>query len=185
MKDYRDDMTLGDIKSNDTDMLNDAIKGAKRYTFDNILKAKIFVKHCLDITLKRHGIKVNPPRTKNMFVMRRYEQELKKEFDKAKVEIESRGHNHYQGADVWKRGIYVFCNGELSAFISNPFKHIQEKHFQNRMMLPESKVVGFYVITNARIDTTQRVYGPVKQNDSKIIVPPSRVISDSKLLKGG
>jgi hypothetical protein len=48
MNDYRNDMTLGDIKDNDTDMLEDAIKGAKRYTFDNVLKAKRFVKHCLD-----------------------------------------------------------------------------------------------------------------------------------------
>lgn len=173
MSDYRDDMILDDIKDNDTDMLEDAIKGAKRYTFDNVLKAKRFVKHCLDITLKRHGIKVNPPRTKNKFVMRRYEQELQKAFNKARVEIESRGQNHYKGGDTWKRGIYVYCDGVLSAFISNPFMHVQKKHFQDRMRMPQTNTKGFYVFTNAKTD----------EINPTIIVPGN--ISNAKLPKGG
>jgi hypothetical protein len=104
--------------------------------------------------------------------MLRYEKELQKAFDKAKVEIESRGQNHYRGADTWKRGIYVYCNGVLSAFISNPFMHVQEKHFQDAMKMPQTNTKGFYVFTNAKTDTTQRVYGGKDGPESKIIAPP-------------
>ena len=183
MKDYRDDMTLGDIKINDTDMLEDAIKGAKKYTFDNLLQAKMFVKHCVDITYKRHGIQVNVPRIRNEFTMLRFEKELKKMFDKANVVTETRGRNHYRGNDTWKRGIYIFKDGVLSAFISNPFMHVQAKYFKDPMGMPQTKTKGYYVFTNARVDDIQRVYGPVNQKEQKLILPPSGC--NAKLPKGG
>lgn len=168
MNNYQDDMTLGEIGENDLEMTEDAIKNANKYTFDTKNKAMLFIKHCMDCTLKHVGIVVNVPKSKFAQIM--YEHTLNKQMKDAGVEIETR--RHYKGKDIWRNGIYIQKDGVLVAFISNVLANVKESYSKDAMKLVRSSV-GYFVITNSRTDNIKRVYGGENGKPKALILPPS------------
>ncbi len=151
---YADKLTLDESASNDIEMVKDAIKNAKKYSFGNDKrKAQIFVKTCLDITLKRLGIKVEPPTSREAQI--KYAQWLDKAMADRQVRIEHR--SKYRGNDMWRRGIYVYQRDELVAFISDILTH-RRTEFDPLTMKVGRESVGLVVITNARTEDTKRIF---------------------------
>jgi hypothetical protein len=163
MTDYRDNLTLGEIGENDLEMVKDAIKNANKYSFKNKQSAMLFIRHCMDCTLLHLGI--TPPKpTKNQFANKRQAQILDQAMKKANVKIE--GRNNYHGNDMWRRGIYIYKDGVLVAFISNVMGTMREEYGKGKMTLISKGLTEMYVVTNARNDVMGRVYGPGKKKSS-------------------
>lgn len=156
MSNYTDEMTLDEISDNDLAMVKDAIKNANKYSFGkNKQQAMAFFKHCMDITLKRCEITVNPP--KGTYARELYEKVLDKQMAEGGILIEHR--NKYRANDMWRNGLYVFKNGELVAFISNVLLDVKESYSKETFKLSK-RSIGYFVITNAKTDQTQRIYTP-------------------------
>ena len=124
LSDYRDDMTLDEVRDNDIAMAMDAIKNAKRYVFNTAQQCESFRGHCMGVTMKRIGIVVAPGMDAKF---------LEKKMKKEKIVIENRVKDphgglgsFYKGQDAWRNGLYVYKAGELVAFISCPM--IDHKH---------------------------------------------------------
>jgi hypothetical protein len=161
-------MTLGEIGENDLEMTKDAIKNANKYSFgNNQQKAVLFVRHCIDTTLKRCGIKVSPP--KNSFARKLYEKKLDWEMKQAGVVIEKR--NKYKGADEWRNGLYITKDGVLVSFISDVM-HVTKGKFKKSKMRVVRKSFGYIVITNARTDNISRIYTPTHAEKVTALKPP-------------
>lgn len=141
MSDYRDNMTLDEIAANDLEMTKEAIKNANKYSFNDPKKAVQFIGVCIKNTLKHLGIKNFEKMNYNM---------LKRVQKTNKIKIEKR--MHYKGDDEWRCGIYIYKAGELVAFISDVLKP-----YQSPILLHPVKK-ECYVITNARVDLTQRIF---------------------------
>lgn len=154
MGNYTDNMTLDEIKDNDLAMVEHAIKNAHRYRFTNQQKAMLFIRHCMDTTLKRLGVNVSPPKDNAARML--YARTLDKEMKDKDIQIENR--SKYRGNDLWRNGIYIFKNGELAAFISNVMGNMREAYSSKTMKLSSKRLTEIYVITNARTDLIQRVY---------------------------
>ncbi len=159
MKDYRDNMYLKDIASNDMEMTKDAIKNAKPYGFgSNRAKAIEFTRHCMNMTLKKLGIVDNRPAGglgKEALV--RFARRLDRKMHKKKIEIEQR--EKYSASDIWRNGIYIYQNGELVAFISNVLGMGGSEISHSQLRITRN-VMELFVITNADLNTTQRIYTP-------------------------
>jgi hypothetical protein len=153
----QDKLTLDEIADNDLEMVKDAITNANKYPFGrDIRKAKLFIRHCLNCTLKHLGITVTVP--KNQFAKKRYEKILDEQMAKARVKIENR--KKYAGNDVWRNGIYIYKDDVLVSFISNVLGDVKEEYSKDTMKLPKRSFGGLFVITNARTDNINRIYTP-------------------------
>jgi hypothetical protein len=161
VSDYRDNLTLDEIGANDIEMTKDAIKNANKYEFgNNKKKAADFTKHCMKCTLNHLGVSPGVP-PKDQLGRLRFAKRADQMMKKAGVVIEQR--KDYDGNDMWRRGIYIYKNGELAAFISNIFADVKESYSKETLKLV-GRSNGFFVITNARTDNIDRVYGPRKAN---------------------
>jgi hypothetical protein len=108
-KTYADDLTIDEIAYNDMQMTLDVIKNANRYHFgQDMRKAVLFVRECIDKTLRHLGIHINRPKTAAA------QEEYAKRMDKAMadklIRIEHR--NNYRGPDTWRCGIYIYQRDE-------------------------------------------------------------------------
>jgi len=128
-----DKRTLADIWSDDAAMTDDAIKNASRHKFDDPQKATAFSAHCIDVTLKKCGIKISKGMKPKMaqMLMKRH-----------RVVIESR--NNHSKEDEWKDGVYITKDGTLEAFISYVHRFLPGQFTKDRSPY-------FAVITNAKV----------------------------------
>jgi hypothetical protein len=151
---YQKNLSLDEIASNDLEMVKDAIKNANKYGFGkDKMKALGFVKDCVDKTLKRLGITVNPPATKE--AKARYARWLDNEMAMRQIRIEHR--NRYRGASAWRCGIYIYQRDELVAFISDILTQ-RRTELDPISMKAGKETTGYIVITNARLDDTKRIF---------------------------
>lgn len=151
---FTDKLTLEDIAANDIEMTRDAIKNANKYNFGkDARKAMVFIKTCLDATLKHLGITVNPPVSKDGQAL--YAKLLDAALAKKQIKIENR--NHYRGADNWRCGLYVYQKDELVAFISDVLT-VRRTEVDPISMKLLKEDTGFVVVTNARVDDTKRIF---------------------------
>lgn len=105
-----DNRTLGEIKAADVENLEYIIqKQCKEYLFDSGTKAAEFVGKCLFKRLRKLGVKVDG-QIDDRFV----DAMLKKH----NVKVENRRYD--QEDEKWKDGIYVYKDGEIVGFISQP-----------------------------------------------------------------
>jgi hypothetical protein len=168
-------MTLGEIGENDLAMVEDAIKNANKHIFPTKIHARDFIRQCMDATLNHVGIKViNPPKPgQDSTVFEKWWNEQLKEKN---VKIETR--KKYQDENMWRNGIYIFKDNVLVAFISNVFMKGTFRAGHGETMKEKLKTTshteGFFVITNALTDNTQRVYGGSSKPKSLILPPSSR-----------
>jgi len=153
---YQDNMTLDEIAENDLEMSMDAIKDANKYGFgNNREKAFLFVRHCMDNTLRRLGIFMRVPKTEE--ARKEYAKKLDRVMTEKKIRIENR--NRYTGADIWRCGIYIYRNDELVAFISDILTENRTEVDPVTMKLMKQDI-GCFVITNARVDNDRRIFVP-------------------------
>jgi hypothetical protein len=155
-KTYADDLTLDEIRDNDIAMVADAIKNANRYHFGrDMQKASLFVRDCMDRTLKRCGIKVQLPASRTKEALAEYAKRLDKEMHDKQVKIETR--RNYTGNDQWRCGVYIYQRDELVAFISDIFT-TRRTEFNRETLKITGESVGIVVITNARTDDSKRIF---------------------------
>lgn len=153
---FADVMTLEEIGENDVEMVKDAIKNAKKYRFGtDKMKAIRFVHTCMDNTLRFLGVVVSVPDSRD--AKDRYAAKLDRIMEEKRIRIENR--NRYRGSDQWRCGIYVYQRDELVAFISDVFTERRTNADPITMKIVREDV-GFMVITNARMDDTQRIWTP-------------------------
>lgn len=133
--DYRDHLTLDENESNDNEMAKYAVKNAKRYFFTTPVKAQAFMGKCIQMTLIRCGLIIEPGMPADLVQGR---------MEANKIQIENRN-GLYHGDDIWKSGLYIFKEGELVAFVSLP---MQEQPSQFAI----DRTPKIFVITNAVID---------------------------------
>lgn len=144
MTDYRDNMTIGEIKANDLAMAEDAIRGCKRYAFDHSRAGKEaayrLMGTAVDATLKRLGIVITPQTT---------EAKVEKKLREKEVQVEDRG--YYKGDKSWRNGIYIYQRGELVAFIS---ALMESNPAPSLLCLPQSVKTdkSYAIYTNAKLD---------------------------------
>jgi hypothetical protein len=67
-----------------------------------------------------------------------------------KIKVEKR--TRYKGDDQWRCGIYIYKVGELVCFISDVLAP------QTSLLLLKQPKKECYVITNARVDLTKRIF---------------------------
>lgn len=151
---FADKITLAEVAENDLNMVKDAIKNANRYHFGHDMrKAIIFVRVCVDATMKRLGIVINPPKSAD--AQKLYADALDKEMADKQVRIETR--NKYQGSDIWRNGIYIYQRDELVAFISDVLTTRRTEMEPGTLKITKESI-GYMVVTNARLDDTKRIY---------------------------
>ena len=151
---YADNLTLNEIASNDMEMTRDAVKNANRYHFGkDKKKAFLFVRHCLDCTLRHCGIVMAPPsgRIEQKF----YAMKMDRLMAEKQVRIETR--NNYTGKDLWRCGIYVYKADVLVAFISDILT-IERTELDRERLRIANQETGYSVITNSRTDNGQRIF---------------------------
>jgi len=169
MANYTDNLTLDEIGENDLEMAKDAIKNANKYSFGSHMKKSVlFVKHCLDTTLKHLGITVNPPKDKSSRKM--YAHILDKQLEEKNIKIEHR--KKYVGKEIWRNGLYISQDDVLVAFISDVIRVSQERLTKDKLRLLKESV-GYYVVTNARTDNVKRIYTPNPIKKVESLIPPS------------
>jgi hypothetical protein len=161
MKDYRDKMTLDEMADNDMAMTKDAIKNASRYNFGrDMRKATIFLRNCLDFTLRRLGMpSPQPPANCNSREARiRHEMKIDKAMREKGIRIEKR--NNYRGADIWRCGLYIYQRGELVAFISDVLTKRVTKLAPGAADLLKigSDELSYMVITNSAPEDTKKIF---------------------------
>ena len=155
---YQKSMTLDEIAENDVAMTEDAIKNANRYRFGlDQKKAVLFIRICLDKTLKHLGM-TSPQPPPNCFspaARARFAAKLDKEMRDKQILIEHR--NNYKGSDVWRCGLYIYKRDELVAFISDVLTERRTEADPISMKILREDT-GFMVITNARVDDGKRIF---------------------------
>ena len=116
--DYRDDLTMDELRENDIEMTKDAIRNAKRYVFRTPRQAQAFVGQCVQMTLNHCGLMILEGMPAEL---------VQRKMDENKVQVENRTKDphggsgpFYKGGDSWKNGLYIYKKGELVAFVSAP-----------------------------------------------------------------
>lgn len=155
---YQKNMTLDEIAANDLEMVKDAIKNAKKYSFGHdAKKAANFVRHCLARTLVGLGMShpAPPPNVNSQLAKIRHAAKLDKEMREKQVKVEHR--NKYRGNDMWRCGLYVYLRDELVAFISDVLT-VRQTEYDPISQKIGNENVGFIVITNAQLEDTKRIF---------------------------
>ena len=155
---YQKNMTLDEIAANDLEMVKDAIKNAKKYSFGHdAKKAANFVRHCLARTLVGLGLPhPQPPPNVNSYEARiRHAAKIDKAMREKQVKVEHR--NKYRGNDMWRCGLYVYLRDELVAFISDVLT-VRQTEYDPISQKIGNENVGFIVITNAQLEDTKRIF---------------------------
>src|SRR4030067_2553349 len=140
---YQDHMTLGEIAEYDMEMTKDAIKNAKEYRFDSPKKAIMFLGESVKNTMAFLG--VPPPYNINSHAHNVFD-DLQ---TKKNIRIERR--KRYEGAHLWRNGLYIYQDDVLVAFIGEPLVGGAPP------LMPFTRP-GFVVVTNARGDLTSKFY---------------------------
>ncbi len=176
---YADKLTLDEISENDLEMTKDAIKNANKYHFGHDMqRAAIFIRECLALTLKRLGVKVPVAPPPNLIGSQegraRHVANLDKALHKNQIRIEHR--NQYVGRMIWRCGIYVYQRDELVCFISDVLTERRQQFAPGikELMKIGDETFDLLVITNARMDETQRIYdmgAKTHKTDAGLIVP--------------
>jgi len=105
-----DNRTLGEIKAADVENLEYIIqKQCKEHLFPNGTTAAEFVSKCLFKRLRKLGVKVNGQ------IDERFVEAM---LEKHNVKVENRRYEEEQ--DKWREGIYIYKDGEIVGFISQP-----------------------------------------------------------------
>lgn len=155
---YQKNMTLEEIAANDLEMVKEAIKNAKKYSFGkDAKKATAFVRHCLGRTLVSLGMShpAPPPNVNSQMAKIRHAAKLDKEMREKQIRIENR--NKYRGNDAWRCGIYIYQRDELVCFISDVLT-VRKTEFDPISQKIGNESVGFIVITNANLEDTKRIF---------------------------
>jgi len=157
-KTYVDKLTLDEIAANDLEMVKEAIKNAKKYSFGHDpKKATAFVRHCLARTLVSLGMShpAPPPNVNSQLAKIRHAAKLDKEMREKQIRIENR--NKYKGNDAWRNGVYVYQRDELVCFISDVLT-VRRTEFDPISQKIGNEQIGYIVVTNARLEDTKRIF---------------------------
>jgi len=155
---YQKNMTIDEIAANDLEMVRDAIKNAKKYSFGHDMKKAVnFVRDCLGRTLVSLGMPhPQPPPNVNSYEARvRHAAKLDKAMREKQVKVEHR--NKYRGNDMWRCGLYIYQRGELVCFISDVLTQ-RSTEFDPIAQKIGREEIGFIVITNANLEDTKRIF---------------------------
>lgn len=152
MKTYQDDLTLDEIKANDLEMHEHAIKDAKYYNFSTLQGCVRFMGEATKKVMDSCGVKVLPPLNgKSRAAQKLRSNALERAMKHNGVVVERR--KHYKGEDTWKNGLYITKHDTLVAYISEPMT-VKD----NPDAIIKSPVEGFKpelsfgIITNAKMD---------------------------------
>jgi hypothetical protein len=117
---------------------------------------------CLDATYRSLGVNVKLPKSRKDYPA--YTLKLAKILKEKNIKMENR--QDYSGEDVWKKGIYIYQNDALVAFISNLLADGQviTSGYGSK---PINRVGGFYIITNAPLEK-KLIFTP---GGSNIVLP--------------
>jgi len=151
-------MTLDEIAANDLEMVKEAIKSAKKYSFGKDMKKAVnFVRHCLGRTFVNLGMPhpAPPPNANSPEAKIRHAAKLDKAMREKQVRIEHR--NKYRGNDAWRCGIYVYQRDELVCFISDVLTQ-RKTEFDPISQKIGNESVGFIVVTNANLEDTKKIF---------------------------
>lgn len=163
-KTFADDLTLDEIQANDLEMTKEAIKHAQKYSFGpDAKKAVLFVRTCVDATLKRLGLTSPqpPPNCNSPAARARHAAKIDAEMAEKQVRIENR--NSYRGSDIWRCGLYIYQRDELVAFISDVLTE-RKTEVDAVYLTVGRESVGYMVITNAVLDETKRIFDMGRSN---------------------
>jgi len=155
---YQKNMTLDEIAANDLEMVKDAIKNAKKYSFGkDMKKAVAFIKLCLGRTLVSLGLPhPQPPPNVNSYEARiRHAAKLDKEMREKQIKVEHR--NKYKGNDAWRCGVYIYQRDELVCFISDVLT-VRRTEMDPITMKIGNEQIGYIIVTNARLEDTKRIF---------------------------
>ena len=155
---YQKNMTLDEIAANDLEMVKDAIKNAKKYSFGHdAKKATAFVRHCLARTLVGLGMThpAPPPNVNSQLAKIRHAAKIDKAMREKQVKVEHR--NKYRGNDMWRCGLYVYQRDELVTFISDVLTQ-RSTEFDPIAQKIGREEIGFIVITNANLEDTKKIF---------------------------
>lgn len=163
-------LTLGQIKARDEDNLRLVLGTAREYRFSSMPQALYEIGQFLARAMRKlgvsalydHGQKVGLPPSYdkattrlpgNLYMVDHTpvdEARVTQQLVKNNVRVEIRHPEQYDDqADKWKSGMYIYHNGEIAYFISNPLRIMNRSAAGGRIVLPSATPEGFYVKTNA------------------------------------
>jgi len=106
---WTDDRILEDVEADDKKMLENCWDRAKGHYFSHLKGAKYFMGETLNGVLAKLGVPLS---------IHGDPDEIDKKMAENRVKVEHRV--DYPNDEAWRRGIYVYKNDELAAFISHP-----------------------------------------------------------------
>lgn len=144
---WKDDRTLDEMATTDAEMLERCYKKSDHYDFKTVYQCQRFIAECLRATLKKFGIEIsgaaNPAAVDA--AMRTHGVKVEHRLD-------------YHGDDQWKKGLYIYKDSELVAFISHPLKERKQTlvSLPGRILNPGH--TPFRVYTNCKVITSRLVF---------------------------
>jgi len=103
-------LTLDEIGVKDEGMLEDVIKGAKRYSFASERLAEGFRDYARFCGFQYVGLTIHPGMDYRM---------IDRILDSKKIRIEERPYPFKTGDESWKNGMYIYKEDQLAVFISD------------------------------------------------------------------
>ena len=107
---WKDDRTLDEMATTDAEMLDRCYKQANRYNFKSVNQCKAFMGECVKATLAKFGIDLSITANPDALdaAMKHHDVKVEHRVD-------------YDKENAWKKGIYIYKDSELVAFISGPW----------------------------------------------------------------
>jgi hypothetical protein len=173
----RDMMTLAALKKYDDENHRLILKESREYRFNTMPECAAAKWHAWAFAMKKLGVKIveeierNPNVARNLGAF--YEHRLQKELNERGVRCEERPPQYINvEQDLWKSGMYVYYQGDIVYFISNPMSVRAKEgtiYLANR--------VQFIIMTNARLNggANAGIFGKARSPES---VQSTPIVSD-------
>lgn len=148
----RDHMTLDDVKKYDDENHRLILKECKQYRFNTLSECAAAKWHAWAFCMKKLGIHVVEDMGRSPESVRKdpafFEKRLQVELNNKNVRLEERPPKAINvEEDLWQSGMYVYYNGDIVFFISNP---IGVRAKEGMIFLANRQ--QFMLVTNAKLE---------------------------------
>jgi len=140
---YQDNMTLDDIHDYDNEMVDVAIKGAKKFNFREMQPCVKFMGIAMDATMKYLGIELPGESSDSKMDKSLRAMSIDGIFNREEIRIERR--RHYRGHEKWRNGLYIYKKDVLVSYISEPM-------IDKPNLFVMDQHTSYSIVTNAKVD---------------------------------
>ena len=173
----RDAMTLAALKKYDDENHKLILKECKEYRFNTFPECAAAKWHAWAWCMKKLGVKIVEQMDRNPDIVRRspafFQHRLEKEMKERGIRCEERPPKYVNvEQDLWKSGMYVYYQGDIVYFISNPMKVRAKEgtiYLANR--------VQFMIITNSRADGKENTFRSAEVKPSVSETPAAQEVN--------